>query len=404
MKKAIFIALSPNTEKDDLTLARQLLLRPRDWQTGRSISRLEKSFKIFFKARTALAFSSGRTALWAILKALPIGAGDEVLLQAYTCVVVPEAIIRLGGRPVWVDINPKTFNLDPADLERKISRRTKAIIVQHTFGQAAEITAIQKIASANGLRLIEDCAQALGAEYQGRPVGVFGDAAFFSFGRDKNISSIFGGLAISHDPKISRRLRKIHAALPLPPLPWIAQQLFHPVAFNLIMKHYFSFGRPLHYLLSRLGLLSRATQTPAALFSRMPNGLAALAWRQWRKLNRFNQHRCQIASFYDQELAGLAIERPVISPGQVFLRYTIQTDRAEELIKFAKRKAVFLGDWYRPVIAPRGADFHQVGYQPGSCPQAEKASQRSVNLPTHPRLSLNDSQKIVKILQEFDGH
>lgn len=404
MNKPIFTALSPNTEKDDLALARKLLFQPGRWQQGRSVSRLEKSFKSFFKAHGAFAFSSGRTALWALLKALGIGSGDEILLQAYTCVVVPEAIIRLGGRPVWVDIDYQSFNLDVQDLERKITPRTKVIIVQHTFGQAADLTAIKKIAGKYRLCLIEDCAQALGAEYQGRPVGIFGEAAFFSFGRDKNISSIFGGLALTNDRQINQRLKKIQEELPLPPKAWIAQQLFHPVAFNLIMKHYLSFGKSLHYLLSRLGLLSRATRTPAALFSRMPNGLAALAWRQWRKLNRFNQHRCQLAVFYDQHLAGLPIEKPLIRTGDVFLRYTIKTDRARELIAFSQKRGVFLGDWYWPVIAPSATDYQRIGYQPGSCPQAEKASRRSVNLPTHPNLTLQDAKKVVKILKEFYDH
>lgn len=398
----IFIALSPNTEPDDIALAKRLIIRPWQWQKGPAIDQLEFAFKQQFNCRFAFSFAAARTALGAILQALDIGQqGDEVLLQAYTCSVVPEAIIRVGGRPIWVDIDPQTFNMDPSDLVKKITSRTKAVIVQHTFGQPAPLAVIQKITRKHRLILIEDCAQALGVQYQGRQVGVFGEAAFFSFGRDKIISSIFGGLAITNNQKIGRRLAAIQADFPWPPKRWIMQQLFHPLAFNLITRYYHQFGKGLHFIFNQLGLLSRATKTPKALDSRLANALAAMACQQFEKLERFNQRRQQIARLYDQGLSGLAIERPQIKPDNVFLRYTIKTDRAEELMEFAKKRGVYLGDWYRSVIAPRGVDFNKIFYQPGTCSRAEKASALSINLPTHPNITVQAAKKVVKILKEF---
>ena len=410
--KPIFIALSPNTEKDDVKLAWSLLFSPQKWQKGKEIKELEESFKKCFQAKFSISFSSGRTALWAILKALGIKNGDEILLQAYTCVVVPNSITSFNAKPVWVDINPKTFNMDVEDLKKKISKKTKAVIVQHTFGQPAEIEKIVEIAREHDLLVIEDCAQSLGGEYRGKKLGAFGDVAFFSFGRDKIISSVFGGMAITNSVKIGKRLKQIQGGLDFPPKTWVFQQLIHPLAFALIISIYsfFGLGKILHFLGQKSSFLSRAVykeeklgRMPKVLLAKLPNGLAALALKQFKKLEKFNSHRQKIAKFYNRELRGLPLELPQVEPARrhVFLRYTIKTEKAEGLIHFAKKRGLYLGDWYRPVIAPEGVDFKKVFYQAGSCPKAEKASLMSVNLPTHPKMRMEDAKKVVFTVKKF---
>ncbi len=408
----IFIALSPNTQPEDVFLAFKLLFSPRKWQRGKEIKKLEESFKKYFQAKFAISFLSGRTSLWSILKSLGIGEGDEVLLQAYTCVVVPNPIVALGAKPVWVDINKETFNMDVGDFEKKISKNSKVVIVQHTFGQPASVEKIVKIAKKYKLFVIEDCAQALGGEYREKKLGTFGEAAFFSFGRDKIISSIFGGMVITSDKQIGQRLEKLQANLSFPPKTWIFQQLLHPIVFSFIISTYsfFSFGKALHLLLQKTNFLSRAVgktekkgRMLPVLFSRMPNALASLALKQFKKLEEFNQKRTKIAAFYAKELKGLNLELPKIKKDcrHVFLRYTIKTKGTEGLIRFAKKQKIFLGDWYRPVIAPSGADPKRVFYQPGSCPKAEKASGLTVNLPTHPKMTLKDAKRVVTVVKKF---
>ena len=120
-----------------------------------------------------------------------IGEGDEVLVQAFTCVAVPNSVLWAQATPVYADIDA-TLNIDPIDVEKKITNRTKAIIVQHTFGIPADMDALVALAKKHNILLIEDCAHSLGATYKGKKVGTFGDAAFFSFGRDKVVSSVFG--------------------------------------------------------------------------------------------------------------------------------------------------------------------------------------------------------------------
>jgi len=412
--KPIFIALLPNVEKKDFFLVLKLLFSPFSWRKGKEMGRLETVFKQYFQTKFAVSFLSGRTALWAILKSLGIKKGDEVLLQAYTCVVVPNTIISLGGKPVWVDINPETFNMDVADLRKKISKKTRAVIIQHTFGQAAEIEKIMKIAQKHHLWVIEDCAQALGGECQGRKLGTLGDVAFFSFGRDKIISSVFGGMAITNNIRIGKKLREIQKKLSLPSYWWIFRQLLHPLIFFVIIKTYYCFGlgKFLHLIVQKTGLVSKAVfkqekkgEMPIALLKKMPQALALLALSQFARLEKFNRKRIKIAQFYTQELKGLKIKLPKIKKNclSVFLRYTIKTKKAEELIAFAKKKRVFLGDWYRPVIAPQGVDFKKVFYQKNICPQAERAAAMSVNLPTFPRMTIDDAKRVVNLIKEFYG-
>jgi perosamine synthetase len=410
--KPIFTSLLPNTEKEDIFLALRLLFSPSRWQKGKEIKKLEEAFRKYFQAKYSVSFSSGRTALWAILKSLDIKKDDEVLLQAYTCVVVPNAITSLGAKPVWVDIDQDTFNMDVTNLKSKISKKAKVIIIQHTFGQAAEIEEIKKIAKKHKLFVIEDCAQSLGAEYQKKRLGTFGEAAFFSFGRDKVISSVFGGLAIANNKRVGKRLEEIQAKLPFPFPSWIFQQLLHPLVFSVVVSTYrfFWIGKIFHFLLQQINLLSRAVakeekmgQMKPRLFTRLPNALAALALKQFKKLESFNKRRIKIARFYEKELKGLPIELPKIKKDchHIFLRYTIKTEKPEGLIQFAKKNNIFLGDWYRPVIAPKGTDFKKVFYQSGRCPQAEKASARSVNLPTYPKMTLRDAKRVVTVVKKF---
>ena len=129
-----------------------------------------------------------------MIKSFDITYGDEVIVQAFTCLAVPEVVIWCGAKPVYLDID-ESLNLDIRLLEKSISSKTRIIIVQHTFGIPAKIDMIKKIAQKHNIILIEDCAHSLGAKYNSQKIGTFGDAAFFSFGRDKVISSVFGGLA-----------------------------------------------------------------------------------------------------------------------------------------------------------------------------------------------------------------
>ena len=248
--KPISISLSPNTEKDDIDLTLKLIFQPRKWKIGvnqRTHQRqsastiLEEEFKKYLGVKYAFSFNSGRAGLMAILDSIlkeenlsseALAKEDEILLQAFTCNSAVNPILNLDAKPVFVDID-ETLNLDPDDLKKKITERSKAVMIQHTFGWPAKIDKISKIARENNLYLIEDCAHSLGAEYKSKKSGLpadlrrpkpttvgegrslakagsFGDASFFSFGRDKIISSVFGGMVVTNNEKIGERIKEFH--------------------------------------------------------------------------------------------------------------------------------------------------------------------------------------------------
>lgn len=381
----ISASLSPNTEPDDVLLAVKTLFTPRKWQRGEALVSVRRWFN-----DTIILFSSGRVALFAILNAFGIGEGDEVIVQAFTCVAVPNSVLWVGATPIYVDID-KTFNLDARDLEGKITKRTKAIIVQHTFGVPANLEAIAKIAKKNSLLVIEDCAHSLG-------LPLSGDAAFFSFGRDKVISSVWGGGAIINSKfKIQNlKLKNSEKELPEPKSYWIFQQLFHPIAFSLILMLYdVIIGKLLLVFLQKLRFLSipvypkeKHGGRPDELFVKFPNALAILALNQLKKLDRFNKRRREIANYYAKEL-GLSIAKEAI-----YLRFPILVENPRDLIEKAKRNGVLLGNWYHNIIDPVGVDLDAIGYKPGSCPNAENAARHIINLPT--RITQDKAKYVLK--------
>lgn len=408
----IMISLSPNTSSRDIRLAWKLLLSPSRWLRGNSLSELEGAFRSDYQAAEAVCFDSGRSALLALLKSFGVGAGDEVLLQAYTCVVVPNAIRYAGATPVYVDIQANTFNMDVAGLEAKITPRTKVILVQHTFGLPADMPAIMLIAQRHHLIVIEDSAHALGAtiatERGQQKVGTFGDGAVFSFGRDKVISSVFGGMAVMRDPKVGERLRKFQQGLPLPTKRWVVQQLLHPILFSLIIPLYFwQIGKVLLVLFQKPGLLSSAVyaceisgECHSSMPKQLPNAQATLALDQYRRLDTFNARRRDIAARYDAEITDSVGTKPAqpAGYGHCFLRYTVQTAERERLIQAAKKNAIQLGAWYDQAIVPGRADYAALGYTRGSCPVAERVAALSLNLPTYPRMREEEVTRVIECL------
>src|SRR3990167_7916546 len=183
----IHISLSPNAQNDDRRLAASILVQPWKWRQGNALNDFAQALKTYLGVRHhPILFNSGRSALYTLLQALNLQKDDEVLLQSFTCNAVPNPILWAGAKPVYVDMEKDGWNMDPLDLTRKITPRSRAIIVQHTFGIPADMEAIMRIAQNNKLFLIEDCAHALGAEHDGTKIGTLGDAAFFSFGRDRS--------------------------------------------------------------------------------------------------------------------------------------------------------------------------------------------------------------------------
>lgn len=360
MSKPILIGLSPNTDKTDVWLAFKLLLQPRRWQKGTALAKLEAILKNYFNLPHCYLVNAGRSALYLGLKSLNLNSGDEVLHQEFTCSVVPQAIVKAGAKPIAVEHNQNDFNLSIHDLARKITSRSRVVIIQHTFGQPDDLEAIVKICRQHNLVLIGDCAHVLGAKYQGKPIGSFGNLTVLSFGRDKIISSVFGGALLSRQP------------LTLPDLIypdklWIAKQLFHPLIFSVAVPAYFSIGKFIIYAFRKLNLITLPlVDLPVKL---LPNALAELVLHQWKKLDRLNRHRQEIAKVYAE-----AFHQP-FNPEAIYLRFPLAVKDPVGLIKFAKTRHIWLGNWYDNQI---------------------------VNLPTHSRMDLTDADRIVNLVKNYD--
>ena len=413
-KKAIFTSLSPNVEDDDIRLVLELIRMPATWKKGEGIEKLEEGFKKFLGIKHAFSFNSGRSALLAILTALGIGEGDEVLLQAFTCNAAVNPILLRKALPVFVDIDDK-LNLSVESLKKKITPRTRAIIVQHTFGYPARLEHILKIAKENNLYLIEDCAHSLGARYKRRLCGTFGDASFFSLGRDKIISSVFGGMAITGNDKTGTEIKRFREGIGFPSDLWIFQQLLHPLLVNYIAIPVYGADRRLGKVLlgafHKLFILSKAVsrkekkgEMPELFVRKMANALAVLAENQFRKLERFNRHRREMAEFYRQKLKD-RFEMPFLEEEEgafpIFMRFPILTNKnTDQILKKAAERKIYLNDaWRKSPIVPEDTDLEKMRYKLGSCPRAEELAKRIVNLPTHINISFEKAGRIVNFLK-----
>jgi len=395
-----------STTLADCLVALRYLASPRLLVQGPAIAEYEKAFAGQIGVRHAYSFSSGRIALYALLRGLGMGPGDEVLLQVPTHIVVPNAVRYVGAKPVYVDCRLDTYNMDLEQAERRITPRTKVLLLQHTFGIPVDMNAALALAQRYGLIVIEDCVHALGATYDGRPVGSFGRAAFFSTEETKTISSTMGGMAVTDDSELAARLCEFQASCAWPSPPLAARYLLKLVVYHLFTQPYIHhYTRPIYMFLRRSprthlapGATADAEQRgvrPATYEQRLSNGQAVLALRQLRRLRHNLDHRRAVANAYRVQLMeqGFDVPRPPAKAEAAFVRYPVWVNDRPAAMRRAAPHAV-LGQWFNSVLEESITPVHG-DYEMGSCPRAEAAAKHLVNLPTHTRVSAGDAAAIV---------
>ncbi|MDP2586540.1 MAG: DegT/DnrJ/EryC1/StrS family aminotransferase [Candidatus Komeilibacteria bacterium] len=386
---------------------------PWNWgkiKRGAAVAELENFFKKMLGVKYAQTFYNARGALYHGLKAIGITSDDEVIIQAYTCVSVANAIIAVKAKPVYADISLTDLNLDPSKLESLITSKTKAIIVQHNFGLPADIRAIKAIADQHGLKLVEDCAHSLGAKYQGQPVGTFGEFSVFSFGRDKVISGVNGGLLVTNSPEVFNKLPK---GLPLPKFWVILQNLRYPIiALKSFHTYYFlSLGKALIALSKKLKLIPEITSSAenqcldaSILNYNLPNCLALLILKELPELEKVNAHRQKLALLYQQKLNsdGFKVIQSNNNVNEnIYLRCVALTANKKSLDDFLKKHGIIFGNWYDQTVAPKKASLSACQYVNGSCPNSELAADQTLNLPNHLNITLADAAKVIKLIQQW---
>ncbi len=409
MSKLIAISLNPNIQRADI---RRVLLAVPKFILGQlddQITIVEEMFRSRFgQEYQVMSFLTGRAGWWAILSCLNLEQGDEVLIPAFTCVAVVNPIRWLGLTPVFVDVD-NNFHLDLEDARQKTTAKTKVLLAQHTFGQPADMRAYQAFADEHNLTLIEDCAHALGGTFDGQVLGTFGAAAFFSFGRDKSISAGTGGMVIAKDPELAQRLRDIQRHQPTPSAWEAIQYILYILSIEALYVLYAVHpivGKFFHKVLLATGFIKTANspqekqgQYDPHVLQQWHPILAWLAGRQLQVVDEFNAHRLQIAHVYTQQLSGTTFVLPTLVEGGVCLRYAILSESPDRLRQHAAQQHLVLGDWYDQPIGPRQVDLAGIGYESGSCPNAERLSRMVVNLPTSPRVSVEDAQRVVTFLR-----
>lgn len=405
-------SISPNLEVSDVLSCLKLIFSPLTLRSGNYVNRAELWFKYNFSARFAYTFSSAREAQYALLKSINIGDGDEVLVQAFTCAAAINPIVWIGAKPVYVDIDKKTLSMDAVDMKKKITKKTKVIILQHTFGIPGEIEKIKEEARKYKIFLVEDCAHTIGGIYKDKKLGTFGDAAIFSFGRDKAVSSVFGGVVITNRRKIADNIKKIKEKSPYPSHLWIYQQLMHPVCTYFVILGFEInpfIGKSALYLFKKIHLISKPivpeensdTFISKVKTRKFPNALAELAFNQLLRLNKFNKKRLDLFYIYKQGFRKLDLEIP--DTEAFYLRVPAFVKKREKLFSFCKEHSIYLGDWYSNVIDPKNTNFERVSYTKGSCKVAEDVAKNIVNLPCYPRLETRDVDKVINTFKLFYG-
>ncbi len=379
-------------------------------QNGRYIEKYEELSANYHGLKYAFSFASGRMSLYAILKSLGIGRDDEVILPAYNCVVCPNAILYTGAKPIYVDIDKETFNIDPKKIEEKITKKTKAIMVQHTFGFPCDMDKIQKISNKHHIPIIEDCAHALGGEYKGKKLGSIGIASFFSSDHTKIISTSTGGMVLTDDEELAKKIKKIYMQSPFLPKLTILRVLFTFISENFLWNPHLAFiGRwivalfwkfPFFFFLDE-NKIQRPTNYPYP--ARLSNIQAKIGIRQMEKLEINISFRRKISKEYDKifDLYKEQFENNTNTKKHTFLRYTFLINDLENIKYFRNkyRKYVYLGDWFNSISHGRTDSLDKINYTIRDCPIAEYVSRHNVNLPTHQKI--NDTKIMLELANEL---
>ena len=394
--------LGGTTTAGDAWTAVGYLLTPGRLVRGPAIEAYEAAFAERVGVRHGYSFVSGRVALFGILKALGVGPGDDVLLQVPTHIVVANAIRYTGARPVYVDCRPDSWNMDFDQAERRVTERTKALVLQHTFGIPADLDRALALCRGHDLDLVEDCVHALGATFDGRPVGSFGRAAFFSTEETKTISTTMGGVAVTDDETLAGSLAEFQRRCPWPSRWLVARYVLKLLVYHVLTgPRIHRWARPLYEATGKRQPLPGPTsapewrgERPARYEERLSNAQAALGLRQLERLDDNLAHRRRIAAIYAERLAGRGLGLPAAPAGAdpAFVRYPVwSADRSAAVRALAAHTVP--GVWFTSVLGESESPSFG-GYRMGSCPTAEAAARDLVNLPTHPRVSPEDAERI----------
>ncbi len=349
--------------KTEIDSAIHTVLDSGQFINGKEVGEFECETAGYLGVKYALGCASGTDALQIAMMALGIGPGDEVVTTPFTFVATAETIAILGAKPVYVDIQPETFNIDPGRIEAAITARTKAIIPVHLYGQPADMDPLMEIAKRKNIPVIEDCAQAMGASYKAKKVGGIGRIGCISFFPSKNLGCFGdGGMMVTDDKDLAEKMKVVAAH-----------------------------GSRTRYYHDVLGVNSRLDTIQAAILK-----------VKLRHLEEFNAARQRAAGRYDDLLRGTPVTPPEVAHyGQhIFHQYTIRAPRRDALAEFLKSKGIPHAVYY-PVPLHLQKAFAMSGGRTGDFPVTEKAAAEVLSLPMHTELTTDQQEFITSAIREF---
>lgn len=330
---------------------------------GPEVKSLEEKVAAFCGAKFAIGVASGTDALLLSLRGCGVEPGDEVITSSFSFFASAGVISRLGAVPIFADINAETYNIDPDQIEGKISQKTRAIMPVHLFGQCADMDPIMEVAKRHNLKVVEDAAQAIGAEYKGKKAGTIGDFGCFSFFPSKNLGGAGdGGMIVTNDPETAEMIRilRVHGSKP---------------------KYYHSI----------VGYNSRLDTIQAAIL-----GVKLKYLDDWSKRRR--KH----AEAYDSAFKNLDMITPKEESFNyhIYNQYTIAVKKRNELRKHLKEKEIG-HDSYYPVPLHLQECYGFLGYQKGDLPVSEDKADEVVSIPVYPELTREEQEYVISAIREF---
>jgi len=334
---------------------------------GEVVKRFEDEFSRYIGTKNAIAVSNGTVALDLALKALGLRPGDEVVTPAFTFIATANAILYQGLRPVFADVDPRTFNLDPESLAEVVTPQTRAVVGVHLYGQPFDVKAVQQICEDKDIVLVEDCAQAHGAEFEGQKVGSFGMGCF-SFYPTKNMTTGEGGMITVSDDSLAARLR--------------------------LMRNHGDAGKYNHVALG--------------YNYRMMNLQAAIGLVQLRLLEEFNSKRIRNAEYLSRNIRAPGLTTPFRQPNvkHVYNQYVLRVEEdfpasRERLMEYLQSRGIGSAVHYPKAVYDQPL-YRQLGLK-GRCPVSEEVSSKVLSLPVHPSLKEEELEYIASTLNQFEG-
>jgi dTDP-4-amino-4,6-dideoxygalactose transaminase len=349
--------------KEEIQQAMNQVLESGSYIMGPAVKQFEEAVAKYCGVKHAIGVANGTDALLLTLDALGIGNGDEVITSPFTFFASAEVISQVGAVPVFIDIEPDTYNIDSAKLEAAITPKTKAIMPVHIFGQPVQMDVVMELAKKYGLHVIEDACQAMGSAHRHRPIGSIGTAGCFSFFPTKNLGGFGdGGMIITNDDELAGKIRilRVHGSNP---------------------KYYHSM----------IGYNSRLDSLQAAMLKvKLPH------------LDDWNRKRRQKALVYTAELRTTPLQLPVESDDMypIYHLYIIQTEHRDALLQHLSNHGVSSGIYY-PVPLHRQEVYQSLGYEPGRLPVAEQAALGTMALPLYPEMTEDDQAYVIAVVHDF---